>query len=179
MAHGRNRILSGKVLVVVGVVLGTVMVASCWWPLVEGISRLGLGFHDGCVEIYYFEPPRQEVIAFIKWMYEQEPRRMTWWMDLPDSYVNAGLFAYHVVWFGGGGTVALTSIVLWPPALLALVTGAALWRLGFVARGHWKNALYVCPACGYARAGLAEAAPCPECGLAAGAMGPLAGDRIL
>jgi hypothetical protein len=78
------------------------------------------------------------------WVLEQN-RFWLWWPGCMDHPVN---------W--------LRSRTLWIP-LWPLVAAAA----GF-AGIHWRRARRLppnaCPNCGYPRAGLAEQAPCPECG---------------
>lgn len=53
-------------------------------------------------------------------------------------------------------------IPLWLPLSLAGGASALLWRCHLRA----NRPINACPACGYDRSGLAESAPCPECGAA-------------
>ncbi|MBL8762113.1 MAG: hypothetical protein JNL50_12510 [Phycisphaerae bacterium] len=50
------------------------------------------------------------------------------------------------------------------PSWLPLAVGWVAWRLG--RRCGAGNRAGCCPACGYDRSGLADSAPCPECGAA-------------
>ena len=167
MVHGRTRILGGKVLVVVGVLLAGVIGVSRNHPILFPFGRMNLRLMSGSVGLSRFEKSVSYDRAFRMPEDGWGRKRLVWWIDLPSYDVNAGIVAAHTYAWGLKGTELVIHVLLWPPALLSLVAGAASWRLGFVARRRWKNAHKACPVCGYARAGLAEAAPCPECGRAA------------
>ena len=167
MAHGRKRILGGKVLVVVGVVLGVVMLVTGWRKVWFSGTHLTLGLVSGEVRMWYFESTSPVFSGFPHWMWNKNPDAMEWWLDRSGFDLNAGVVVAHAGRNSEGKLDLVCQVLLWPPALLALVTGAVSWRTGSVARCGWKNAHKACPACGYARAGLAETAPCPECGRAA------------
>ena len=166
MAHGRKRIVGGITLVVVGVAIWFVIGASrIHWVSVP-FERMALQIALGKVGVSFYDKGSygQELG---KARYFWGPKRLVWWLHNPDFDVNLGLVSGHVFRKGAPGTQVVVEFLLWPPMLLALVLGAVSWRRGFVARRRWKNAHKACPACGYARAGLAETAPCPECGRAA------------
>ncbi len=59
-------------------------------------------------------------------------------------------------------SVLRLGLPLWIPSLAALTTSALAWRLDHIANRRAKTD--ACPKCSYDRAGLAPAAPCPECG---------------
>lgn len=77
---------------------------------------------------------------------------------IPAQRWTAGLFAWESINGFGIRSEALL-VALWTPALLLIAGGAGLWKFG--ARRARPG---VCGACGYALAGLAAGAPCPECG---------------
>ena len=65
-------------------------------------------------------------------------------------------------WFGAPLSVAGFYIFpLWFPAALCMLATFAAWRLDAIAR---RRGTGKCAKCGYDRAGIAAAAPCPECG---------------
>jgi hypothetical protein len=82
----------------------------------------------------------------MKWKPLYEPRH--------DSTLLGG-FNPTRVWF---------SLPLWAPISLLGLVGAAPW--GIVIRRQ-RAKLGLCRSCGYDRRGLAEDAPCPECGVSA------------
>lgn len=55
-------------------------------------------------------------------------------------------------------------IPLWIPGLAAI--GASIWFYRDHQREKMRGFIGCCRACGYDRSGLAESAPCPECGAA-------------
>lgn len=56
------------------------------------------------------------------------------------------------------------TVPLWMPWLVAL--GFSVWFYRDHQRQKQRRLLGCCPACGYDRSGLADSAPCPECGAA-------------
>ena len=177
MAQGRKRIWGGVLMLVVGVALAGVIAVSRNHPVEFPFGRLNVRLMSGSLGFSRFEKSVSYDRAFRMPEDGWGPKRLVWWIDLPSYDVNAGIVAAHTYSWGLRGNELVIHVLLWPPAVLALAAGAAAWRLGFVARRRWKNAHKACPICGYARVGLAESAPCPECGRAAGAINTLAAAR--
>ncbi|MGH7132666.1 MAG: hypothetical protein ACREJO_12040 [Phycisphaerales bacterium] len=71
---------------------------------------------------------------------------------------NLGIARYRT--FARGNT--FFDILLWPPALAALLAGVTL--LYSARRAERHASLGLCPNCRYNLAGLAPNTPCPECG---------------
>jgi hypothetical protein len=106
--------------------------------------------------------------------------RAQWWVTLsrgtvgfsaerrwPRGGVSAGMPRREgpfIWWFDAGGVAgtgggwAYLTVPLWVPGVLA----GAGWALARVR--DRKRSAGLCARCGYARAGLAAGAPCPECG---------------
>lgn len=57
------------------------------------------------------------------------------------------------------------AVPLWFPFLVVAIPAALAWRLDALATRRAREGK--CPKCSYDRAGLAAAAPCPECGTTA------------
>jgi hypothetical protein len=57
--------------------------------------------------------------------------------------------------------VRLYLVPIWPFILVTGIPSVIAWNLDRIAR---RAPVGACPACGYSRAGLTPAAPCPECG---------------
>ena len=177
MAHGRKRILGGKMLVVVGVVLAGVMVMTGWRKVWYSGTHLTVGLVSGEVRVWFFESTSPVLNGIPHWTWHENSDALQWWLNRSRFDLNTGVAVGFAGRNSDGKLVLFCQVLLWPPAVLAVAAGAASWRLGFVARRRWKNAHKACPVCGYVRAGLAESAPCPECGRAAGAINTLAAAR--
>jgi hypothetical protein len=65
---------------------------------------------------------------------------------------------------GGSNGMAGVTVPLWMPWLAAI--GASIWFFRDHQREKMRRIIGRCRACGYDRSGLAESAPCPECGAA-------------
>lgn len=78
------------------------------------------------------------------WLATREPAALFWWFQRERV-----------------ASETWTSIPIWPVAMIAVIVTVAAWRLDTLARR--RSRIGCCPKCGYDRAGLAGASPCPEC----------------
>jgi hypothetical protein len=108
---------------------------TLYWLTWNSGSALG-GFQKGSIVDY-------EVAVGYSW----GPSVSSWWPPHGGRWVAAN----H-----GAGWVPL-----WPPTAILALLAAWLWRRHFVRRRLLRSGHC---ACGYDRAGLADDAPCPECG---------------
>ena len=178
---GRKRRVVGWGLLVLGVVVAGVWVASGWW-------EFGVGGRGGQVSV------RHGMLVLrrdTRWDLElraigaaSEAKGWVWWegrptLRLPTTYDDdyepladrkwwKGIVYAHVYW-PAQSTERLfhARLLIWPLFLFLCVPALTLLRPEFVAWMRVRAGL--CDVCGYDLAGLGVGAKCPECGKGAGA----------
>ena len=151
---GRKRRAAGWTLLVLGVVVAGVWVASGWGSferdrmeqsgeiLTVGIHNGRIGWSQGVIHNAAIPLEGRTVYTF--------ERVIQPWRDIP-------------VWeFRPDFPESWGSVPLWPIPLLLFATGVPILRSGILARRRAMTGS--CAKCGYSLAGLAPDAPCPECG---------------
>jgi hypothetical protein len=154
MTVRRARLLCAvqSIALVVAAASAVAWAASVGWT-VFAMGPFGGSAGIKCGVVFYnwtTEPLRRSLtasgVAPFGWSWDLSERipPMEWWPFLSVRHPS------------GRG---LITVPLWMPALLAGSAGFACWRQrrSIAAVGH-------CGKCGYDRAGLANGAPCPECG---------------
>jgi len=129
------------------IVLLVAWIGSGWWAVhspILGDNRFLLG--SGAVAWVSY-PALRSLSDSWRWIYDS-PFPFVWWFSYVD---NGGYYCLH--------------IPLWAPLLFTLIVTGFAWRADLIARR--RAMLGKCTKCGYARAGLAPDAVCPECGSAA------------
>jgi hypothetical protein len=171
-AIGRKRRTLGWVLLTLGVLVAGVWVASRWWIA----CWVCPGGHTTC----WISSGHLATTSY-RLSYTQPG----WKYIAPASPAQQGQWT---LWHGWGSRTIVVNftqrdfgilstnhyvvagetqsrdfrLVLWPIPLLLWTPAALLLRSGILARRRANKG--ACPRCGYSLTGLAEGAPCPECG---------------
>jgi len=163
---GRRRRAVGWTLLILGVMVVGVWVASGWSP--RG-GRLSSG-RSVVIEFgtLHFRP--DWALADVDWLTEQRlassmrmrERLVSSWRT--DRMLNGAQFEWaNWSWNGKTGErLPAFTFPLWPIPLLLWARAALLLRSGVLVRRRALSG--ACAKCGYPLAGLAQNAPCPECG---------------
>lgn len=155
---GRKRRAAGWMLLVLGVIVAGVWVASGWWVLV--VRRDGAECTFGYGEAMFATTPMDSSTVFRRhspmwvWGYgfgSNYGARRLGLISIADDSLDVALWPVPPFLFATG----LAIINRWAPATLLL-------RSGLLARRRAMTG--ACAKCGYSLAGLAKDAPCPECG---------------
>jgi len=126
------------------IVLLVVWIGSGWWFVSSPrIGRHVLAVTDGSLMDYHFL--NSVTGGFARFVMDSARGPFRWWfeyVELPNA--------------------AVCIIPLWAPLRFTLIVTGFAWRADLIARR--RAMLGKCPNCGYARAGLAAGALCPQCG---------------
>ena len=164
---GRKRRTLGWTLLILGLLVAAVWVASGWCGIGYGSADTWSSFHRGTVTVTQIE------------------KRNTFIYPLGLSGQSSGTLIPQWEWTGEGGDISspllverrtigvawyyrqlglcrVYGVVLWPIPLLLWIPAALLLRSGILARRRAVKGQ--CAKCGYSLAGLADGAACPECG---------------
>jgi hypothetical protein len=160
---GRKRKVSGWTLLVLGVIVAGVWLASGLWR----VSYLGKGFYvqlrNGQLVTGRNDDPR----FFKGWsalMSDPSERGLEFWFGWRKFAVSTtGSYSYGVVHIRDVRiTGRVYEYVLWPVPLPLLMTGGVLlWWSGAARRRALRGK---CGVCGYDLGGLEAGGKCPECG---------------
>jgi hypothetical protein len=162
---GRKRRAAGWTLLLLGLPVAGVWVASGWWRFSLGTTHRWLGCSRGCV-VYgrstavgssvtakcVFQPQAPGDVGF-EWWFDWGPKR--------GFQIGETVF-YGVTRDSDYGEYREFAALLWPVPLLLWAAGVPVLRSGILARRRAHAGL--CGKCGYSLAGLVAGAPCPECG---------------
>ncbi|MGH7132724.1 MAG: hypothetical protein ACREJO_12335 [Phycisphaerales bacterium] len=167
-APGRKRRWVGWVMLVLGVVVTGVWVASGWWWSGYNGRFTQVFVARGTVFVYqrdFVDPTVPQGWSTARMDAQWEWTVTSTFDDLgfayqgqPNSRVVNGRIAGYMR-FSGYRCVLVT---LWPVCLLLLCSGSVmLWS---ARRARRRGVAGVCVKCGYSLAGLPAGASCPECG---------------
>lgn len=133
---------------VLSIVLVVVWAGSAWYDVAWfGKGGYLVSVESGRLAVGWPVAPG-DVQPSSVWRVERSPPTLRWW------YARSGsAFATWIL------------LPIWPIALSTAIVTLGAWRLDTNARDRLRHS--ACVKCGYDRAGLAAASPCPECDAAA------------
>ncbi|MEK6700766.1 MAG: hypothetical protein AABZ53_00755 [Planctomycetota bacterium] len=166
MAHGRKRLIVGRGVIGVSLVVTLVMLVSGrYWFKTDWRSGWRLRVQSGFVLLRveswpdFHLPPDGGLNRIL-------PPELVWsiptsWRE-KDGVVDSCLLGVVRRLDSFGARSTTVTFMLWPIALAGFATGGGLIWWGARVRRMGRRGC--CPGCGYEMTGLAGGAACPECG---------------
>jgi hypothetical protein len=170
--EGGKRRAAGWTLLILGLLVAGVWVASGWWSVVSYGSQHRWAVRDRAISAERIEGDA----SFARrdgWTYAKADPAVVRQLRL-DLEANGPGADYRVRRLTVPGllvyvnqsnyfrTIEILRVDVWPIPLLLWTPAALLLRSGFLARRRANT--NACAKCGYSLAGLTSDSPCPECG---------------